>query len=159
MLCFLAKIYAFKFRSFCGAGFVKDFVSQLAHPLDAYPFVILLMAVYGERKVGDEPGENLDHQAMMASRYQGINTEMALPPGEKFLDLPAKFICLGNLLSGQIKAVSGNPVGLSANLISYKPQRFFRPLDPLNAKHDFGIIENIAAFSDREFLQTGFYGV
>lgn len=63
---------------------------------------------------------------MMAARYQGINTEMAFPPGEEFFNLPTKFICLGNLLSGQIKAVSGNPVGFSANLISCKPRRFFR---------------------------------
>ncbi len=47
------------------SGFVENFITQLSHPFNAYPFSALLVAINCEEKVGDESREDLNHKAML----------------------------------------------------------------------------------------------
>jgi hypothetical protein len=55
-------------------------------------FVVLFTTVNSEKQISDQTGQDLDHQAVLASRDQMVYFEMAFPPGKEFLDVPSQLI-------------------------------------------------------------------
>jgi len=79
---------------------------------------MLFMTIDSQKEIGDESGQDLDHQAMLASCDKMINFEMSLPPSEKLLNIPTKLVDNGNLLSSQVKAICGNPELFVSDLVA-----------------------------------------
>lgn len=107
---------------------------------------MLLMAVDCEEKAGDESREDLNHKAMLASGYQVVNFEVPFPPGEKFLDIPAQFINLGDLFGSQVKAVCGHPILYTADLVADQAKRLFCLVDAGLSQQDLGIEKDDAVW-------------
>lgn len=62
---------------------------------------MLLPAIDGQQQIGDETTKYLNHEAVFASGNQVIHLEVAFPPAEEGLYVPAQFINLGHFFSRQ----------------------------------------------------------
>ena len=54
---------------------------------------------------------------------------MAFPPAEKYLDVPSKLICESNLLSGEVEAISGDPIIDVSHSVANQTNFPFRLID------------------------------
>ena len=60
-------------------------------------FSVLFVAVYSQKKISDEAGEDLNHQAILASGKQVIHFKVPFPPCKKTFNVPAEFIYRGGV--------------------------------------------------------------
>lgn len=68
---------------------------------------MLLSAVDGQQKIGDQPTHDLHHETVSGSGYQVVHLEMPFPPPEEGLYVPAQFVYLCYLFCGQVVPVGG----------------------------------------------------
>ena len=78
-------------------SFVVYLNAQFPNPFYADFFVVLLMAMDSQQEISNQPGKNLHHKAILAPGNQMVNSEVAFPPCEEFLDIPSEFVNKGDL--------------------------------------------------------------
>ena len=137
-------LFLLKYLEFNHPAFIEDLVPQLSNPVNTYRFSMLFMTIDIQEKICDESGQDLDHQAVLASCDEMVYFEMSLPPCEELLNIPTQLINEGNLFGGQIKAVCGNPVLFVFDLVPDRPQGFFSLINSLFPKKDSGIVKHDA---------------
>jgi hypothetical protein len=81
------------------ADFILYLDAKLSDSFDADFFVVLFTAINSKQQIGDQAGEYLNHEAILASGNQMVDFEMAFPPGKELLYVPSEFVNEGNLLS------------------------------------------------------------
>ena len=97
---------------------------QLSYSLHAHPLTVLFSTVDGHQQIRDQSGEDLNQDAVRASRDEMIDVELLFPPSEELFDFPAKLIDCRHLLGFEVKAVRGNIVFCPRDSISNHTQRF-----------------------------------
>ena len=81
-------------RRFGDAEFVLDFNPKLPHSFDGNRLAMVFMAVNGKQQIRNEARQNLNHQAVLTSCNQMVNSQMAFPPGKEVFDVPSELIDL-----------------------------------------------------------------
>jgi hypothetical protein len=102
---------------------------------------VLLPAVNGQQQIGDETSKNLNHETVFASGNQVIYLEVAFPPDEESLYVPAKFINLGHFFSCQVVSVGCYPIFLAVNTVTNKAQFFLSLVYTFGAEQNYLVIE------------------
>ncbi len=122
--------------------------------------LVLLVTINCQKKVRNQPCENLDHEPIPTPGNQMIHFEMAFPPGKKDFDVPTELINRGDLLGGKVKPVGGNPVFFGANPVGNHPQLFFGLVYTGGSEENDGVIKDEIIRlhfqgADTRFLRTG----
>jgi len=86
---------------------------------------VLLTAVNGKQQICNQSGEYLDHQTILASGNQMVDTKVAFPPSKEYLYVPSEFVNMSNFLCCQIMTTCGNPVFGIIDGVSHHSDRFF----------------------------------
>jgi hypothetical protein len=85
---------------------------------------MLLPAVDCQQQVGDQTTNGLYHETVFAPGNQVVHFEMAFPPTEEGLYVPAQLIDLGNFFSCQVISVGGYPVLRAVYTVNNKAKLF-----------------------------------
>ena len=76
---------------------------------------MLLPAIDSQQQIGDKTTKYLYHETVFASGNQVVHLQVALPPAEEGLYVPAQFIHLGHFFSRQVVSIGCYPVVLAVN--------------------------------------------
>lgn len=73
-----------------------------------------------------------------------VDLQMALPPGEKYLNVPPEPIGKGDLLGGEVITVCGDPVIDTIYMVTDHANFFFCLVDARSTQKDNGVIKDDA---------------
>lgn len=84
-----------------------------------------------------------------------IHLEVAFPPAEESLDVPAQLVDLSHFFSRQVMTVGGYPVILAVNAVANKSQLFLSLVDTLGTKEHNCVVKNDAVLRYGLFSDNG----
>lgn len=141
------------------AELILDSYPEFSDSPDADPFLVMIMAIYGEKQIGNQSGENLYHQPILCPCDQVIDPEVPLPPCKELFDLPAQFIDKSDLLGREIMAIGGYPVIYVIDAVSNKAEWLLCLVNTWGPEQNDRIVEDDAVGGDRVHLNAGYLGI
>src|SRR5665811_1520730 len=118
---------------------------------------MVFVTINRKEQVGNKSSIDLYHKPILASCNEVVNPQVTFPPSKKVFNFPSELINFSDLLSGQISAVSCNPVVDIINTVTDKTNSFLGLIVVLNTpQQNFGIIKNNALGLDEIFLNQRF---
>ena len=111
-------------------------------------FVALLAAVNGKQEVDDQSGKYLDHQAILSSGNQMVDSEVMFPLRKDFPYVPSEPVNKSNLLCCQGIATYSNPVFGAVDGVSHHSAEFPGLIDSSGTQQSYCIIEDVAVWID-----------
>ena len=73
-------------------GLILYLDSKFPDPFYGYFFVVLFTAINREQHIDDQTAKYLNHEAILTSVNQMVDSEVSFPPSKEFFYVPSEFV-------------------------------------------------------------------